>query len=49
MTYGPVVVCIGEGQLLKGLEDELEGKEIGKEYTIELKSWKKHLEKKMLN
>jgi FKBP-type peptidyl-prolyl cis-trans isomerase 2 len=36
MEYGPVVVCIGEKQILEGLEEELEGKETGKEYTIEL-------------
>jgi len=35
-SYGPVVVCLGQEQLLKGLEEELEGKETGKEYTIEL-------------
>ncbi len=33
--YGPVVVCIGQGQLLKGLEEKLIGKEPGS-YTIEL-------------
>jgi FKBP-type peptidyl-prolyl cis-trans isomerase 2 len=33
--YGPVVVCIGQGQLLKGLEAQLVGKEPGN-YTIEL-------------
>ncbi len=31
--YGPVVIALGEGQLLKGLDTELVGKEIGK-YTI---------------
>lgn len=36
MEYGPIVICIGESQILKGLDDELEGKETGKEYTIEL-------------
>lgn len=36
MKYGPVIICLGQEQLLKGLEDEIEGKEIGKEYTIEL-------------
>ena len=36
MVYGPVVICLGEGQLIKGLEKELEGKELGKEYSIEL-------------
>ena len=36
MTYGPVIICLGERQLLEGLEEELDGKEEGKEYTIEL-------------
>jgi len=36
MTYGPVIVCLGQGQLLAGLEKALEGKETGKEYTIDL-------------
>src|SRR3989338_1448898 len=35
IAYGPVVICIGEGQIPDGLEKELEGKEPGK-YTIEL-------------
>jgi FKBP-type peptidyl-prolyl cis-trans isomerase 2 len=35
-TYGPVVVCIGEGQLLKGLDKGLMGKEAGKEYTVDI-------------
>ena len=30
------VICLGRGQLLKGLENKLFGKEIGKEYTIAL-------------
>lgn len=34
--YGPVIVCLGHGQLLKGLENRLLGKEIGKTYTIAL-------------
>ncbi|MBW3012745.1 FKBP-type peptidyl-prolyl cis-trans isomerase [Candidatus Woesearchaeota archaeon] len=34
--YGSVIVCIGEGHLLEGLEEFLEGKEIGKEYTVKL-------------
>jgi len=37
MNYGPVVVCIGEKQILGGLDKQLEGKETGKEYNIELK------------
>lgn len=36
MEYGPVIICLGQGQLLQGLELELEGKELGKEHTIEL-------------
>lgn len=36
VNYGPIVVCIGEGHLLKGLEDNLVGKEPGK-FHFELK------------
>lgn len=36
MEYGPIIVCIGKEQLLKGLEEELIGKETGQEFTIEL-------------
>lgn len=32
----PFVFCLGEGMFLKGIEDFLIGKEIGKEYKIEL-------------
>ena len=35
--YGPVIICVGEQQLLKGLDKNLEGKDIGKEYDIEIK------------
>ena len=35
--YEPVVICIGEQQLLKGIDANLEGKDIGKEYDIVLK------------
>lgn len=33
--YGPVIICLGQGQILKGLEKKLEGKEIGK-HKIEI-------------
>ena len=33
--FGPIVICIGEGQVLAGLDKALEGKETG-EHTIEL-------------
>ncbi len=34
-VYGPVVICLGEGHLIKGLDEELEGKAIGK-HSVEL-------------
>jgi len=34
-SYGPVVICLGEGHVLKGIEEALMGKELG-EYKIEL-------------
>lgn len=34
--YGPVIVCVGEQQLIQGLDDQVVGKEIGQEYVIEL-------------
>ena len=36
MRYGSVIICLGEGHVLKGLEKALEGKDLDKEYTIEL-------------
>ncbi len=36
MKYGPVKICIGEGQVLPGLDEQLEGKELGKEYEVKL-------------
>jgi len=35
--YGPVVICVGQQQLLKGLDKSIEGKEIGEEYEVEIK------------
>ncbi|MDP6599952.1 MAG: peptidylprolyl isomerase [Candidatus Woesearchaeota archaeon] len=35
--YGSAVVCVGEEQLLKGIDKNLEGKDIGKEYDVEIK------------
>ena len=34
--YKPRIICLGSNQLLPGLEKQLENKEIGKEYEIEL-------------
>lgn len=36
MKYGPVVVCIGQGQLIQGLDKAAEGKELGKEYETDI-------------
>ncbi len=35
-SYGHVIICIGQGHVIKGLDEQLEGKELGKEYHIEL-------------
>ncbi len=34
--YGPAIVCVGEQQLLPGLETQFIDKEVGKEYTVTL-------------
>ncbi|ALM74637.1 FKBP-type peptidyl-prolyl cis-trans isomerase [Thermococcus barophilus] len=34
--YGPVPIAIGAGHVLKGLDEQLEGLEVGKKYTIEV-------------
>ena len=36
MTYGPVSICIGQGQILQGLDSSLEGLEVGKEHELTL-------------
>jgi FKBP-type peptidyl-prolyl cis-trans isomerase 2 len=36
MRYGPAIICVGEKQVLGGLDKNLEGKEIGKSYTFRL-------------
>lgn len=36
--YHPAVICLGENMLLKAIEEQLIGKETGKEYIIEVKA-----------
>jgi FKBP-type peptidyl-prolyl cis-trans isomerase 2 len=36
MVYGPVTICVGEGHLVKGLDEFIEGKEPGLEQDVEL-------------
>ena len=35
-SYGPTVICVGHSQIIAGLDNNLAGKEIGKDYTITL-------------
>lgn len=35
-AYGPIIICLGEGHIIKGLEKLLEGKQPGKEYVLVL-------------
>jgi len=37
-SYGPVIVCIGQNQLLKGLDEFVEGKDVGVEYEVFVKA-----------
>ena len=34
--YKPIVVCVGQGQVIKGLDKSLIGKETEKDYTVEV-------------
>src|SRR3989338_11557054 len=34
--YGPLIICIGENNIRKALEEQLIGKETGKEYSIDI-------------
>jgi FKBP-type peptidyl-prolyl cis-trans isomerase SlyD len=34
--YEPIVICVGKNHVLEGLDEALIGKEVGKEYSIEL-------------
>ncbi len=36
LTYKSVVICIGENEIIKGLDEELIGKEIKKKYMIDI-------------
>jgi len=36
MKYGPAIICVGEKQLIEGLDNALLNKETSKEYTIHL-------------
>ncbi len=36
--YKPITICVGQRQIIKGLDNALVGKETGKSYTIEVKA-----------
>ncbi len=36
--YKPITICIGQGQIIKGLDNALVGKEPNKGYTVEVKA-----------
>lgn len=36
--YSPIAICVGENSLMKGLEEQMIGKETGKEYSFEISS-----------
>jgi len=35
--YKPLILCIGQGHVIQGLDEDLENKEIDKEYEVEVK------------
>jgi FKBP-type peptidyl-prolyl cis-trans isomerase 2 len=38
VKYGPMIICIGQGQVIPGLDKQLVGKDLGKEYSFDIKS-----------
>lgn len=34
--YKPIIICVGQGQIIKGLDKAIVGKEINKEYTLDI-------------
>ena len=35
-NVGPLKICVGEGMLVKGFDESLVGKEVGKDYSVEI-------------
>ena len=40
MKYNPIVICVGEKNVVSGLDEELVGKELNKKYSVEVNSEK---------
>ena len=36
IKYGPAIICIGQSQIIPGLDEQLENKELNKEYDVEI-------------
>lgn len=36
LVFKPVIICVGNGDVVKGLDESLIGKEVGKKYTIDV-------------
>lgn len=36
LSFKPIVICVGNGDVVKGLDDSLVGKEVGKKYAVEV-------------
>ncbi len=36
LQYGPVTICVGEGQILEGLDKKLVGKKVGQEFEVKV-------------
>ena len=36
IKYGPTIICLGQSQIIPGLDEQLENKELNKEYEIEI-------------
>lgn len=35
-SYEPVIICVGQGQVIKGLDEDLVDKEINKDYSVKI-------------
>jgi FKBP-type peptidyl-prolyl cis-trans isomerase 2 len=35
-SYGPIIICIGQSHVIKGFDEQLEDKKLGKKYHVEL-------------
>lgn len=36
VPYGTITICVGQGHVLKGLDEDIEGKELNTQYTVKI-------------